>query len=52
MDAAAVHAWDRKLDLAILKLPGGRKLPPLDLGDSAKPRRARKSSPSWQSARL
>jgi len=33
--ATAVHAWDRKLDLAILRInPGNKKLQPLQLGDS------------------
>lgn len=33
--ATAVHAWDRKLDLAVLRIdPGDKKLQPLPLGDS------------------
>ena len=33
--ATAVHAWDRKLDLAVLRVdPGQRKLRALELGDS------------------
>jgi len=33
--ATAVHAWDRKLDLAILRIePKGKKLQALELGDS------------------
>ncbi|MGI9240748.1 MAG: trypsin-like peptidase domain-containing protein, partial [Verrucomicrobiales bacterium] len=33
--ATAIHAWDRKLDLALLRIaPGDKKLSPLELGDS------------------
>src|SRR5437660_1209860 len=35
-DAIAVHASDRKLDLAIVKIDAKRKLKPLPLGDSSK----------------
>ena len=34
-EATAVHAWDRKLDLAVLRIDTGeKKLEPLELGDS------------------
>ena len=36
LEVLAVHAWDRKLDLAILKIKGGEALKALALGDSAK----------------
>ncbi|MBI3821979.1 MAG: trypsin-like peptidase domain-containing protein, partial [Planctomycetes bacterium] len=35
-EATAVHASDRKLDLAIVKIDAKKKLKPLTLGDSAK----------------
>ncbi len=36
LEVEAVHAWDRELDLAVLRVAtGGRPLPALQLGDSA-----------------
>ena len=36
-EVTAIHAWDRKLDLAILRIdPGDKKLPALELGNSDK----------------
>jgi len=36
LDVLAVHAWDRKLDLAVLRVKGGEDLKALPLGDSSK----------------
>ncbi len=36
LEVLAVHAWDRKLDLAVLRVKGGEELEGLALGDSAK----------------
>ena len=35
LEVEAIHAWDRKLDLAILRVKGGEDLNPLPLGDSS-----------------
>ena len=36
LEVLSVHAWDRKLDLAVLQVKGGEALNALTLGDSAK----------------
>ena len=36
LEVLSVHAWDRKLDLAILRVKGGEELKALALGDSAR----------------
>ena len=36
LEVVAVHAWDRKLDLAVLRVKGGESLKALPLGDSGK----------------
>ncbi|MBL69795.1 MAG: hypothetical protein CMO74_15360 [Verrucomicrobiales bacterium] len=36
LEVLAVHAWDRKLDLAVLKVKGGEAMKALALGDSSK----------------
>ncbi len=36
LEVVAVHAWDRKLDLAVLRVKGGDDLKALPLGNSSK----------------